>query len=75
MKIIDFNDFESVDQDALNGRLDLISKKLYGRESEQAVLLDAYQRVIENAGVSEVVVVSGFSGAGKTIFVEQSIQQ
>eukprot|EP00957_Ditylum_brightwellii_P159639 12151785-Ditylum_brightwellii.AAC.1 len=51
MKTFDPNDcfFESVDQDALAGRLDLASLKLYGRENEKAVLLDAYKRVIDNA--------------------------
>eukprot|EP00957_Ditylum_brightwellii_P064898 4923404-Ditylum_brightwellii.AAC.1 len=34
-KILDSNAFESIDQDALNGRLDLISKMLHGQENEQ----------------------------------------
>eukprot|EP00957_Ditylum_brightwellii_P065372 4959342-Ditylum_brightwellii.AAC.1 len=77
MKYFDLNDFsfESVVQDSLTERLDLISKKLYGRVEEQVVLLDAYKRVIENAGECEVVMVSGFSGAGKTTFIEESIHQ
>eukprot|EP00957_Ditylum_brightwellii_P071773 5455795-Ditylum_brightwellii.AAC.1 len=57
IKTFDPNDcsFASVDQDALTGRLGLVSSMLYGCENEKAVLLDAYKRVIENAGECEVV--------------------
>eukprot|EP00957_Ditylum_brightwellii_P170758 12997343-Ditylum_brightwellii.AAC.1 len=74
MMSLDPNDFSyaSVSQDALAGRLHLASKKLYGRKKEQAMLLKAYKRVIVNSDECNVVLVSGFSGAGKTTLVEET---
>jgi predicted ATPase/signal transduction histidine kinase/tRNA A-37 threonylcarbamoyl transferase component Bud32 len=45
----------------------LIPQKLYGRESEVTLLMDAFQRVA--AGSSEITLVSGYSGIGKTSVV------
>ncbi len=44
-----------------------IPEKLYGRESEVQALLDAFDRV--TAGNSEMMLVAGFSGIGKTAVV------
>ena len=42
----------------------LIPEKLYGRETEVATLLQAFERVAN--GNSEMILVAGFSGIGKT---------
>ncbi|MGD1703185.1 trifunctional serine/threonine-protein kinase/ATP-binding protein/sensor histidine kinase [Dapis sp. BLCC M229] len=47
----------------------LIPEKLYGREAEVKTLLDAFERVAE--GKSEIVLVAGFSGIGKTAVVNE----
>lgn len=47
----------------------LISEKLYGREQEVQLLLDAFGRVAN--GASELMLVAGFSGIGKTAVVNE----
>ncbi|NET48335.1 MAG: serine/threonine-protein kinase PknK, partial [Merismopedia sp. SIO2A8] len=47
----------------------LISEKLYGREAEVQLLLNAFDRVSQ--GSSELMLVSGFSGIGKTAVVNE----
>ncbi|BAZ42390.1 multi-sensor signal transduction histidine kinase [Calothrix sp. NIES-4101] len=47
----------------------LIPEKLYGREEEVKTLLDAFERVAE--GASELMLVAGFSGIGKTAVVNE----
>ncbi|MBE9115727.1 AAA family ATPase, partial [Lusitaniella coriacea LEGE 07157] len=47
----------------------LIPEKLYGREGEVQVLLNAFERVAE--GNSEMILVEGFSGIGKTAVVHE----
>jgi predicted ATPase/signal transduction histidine kinase len=51
------------------GRL-LIPEKLYGRESECQILLDAFDRVTAS-GKPELVLVSGYSGIGKSSLVHE----
>ena len=46
-----------------------IPEKLYGREAEVQVLLKAFDRVAE--GASELMLVAGFSGIGKTAMVNE----
>ncbi len=46
----------------------LVPEKLYGRKSELDILLTAFNRVVES-GTSELVLVSGYSGIGKTSVV------
>ncbi|HEX4173080.1 MAG TPA: AAA family ATPase [Acetobacteraceae bacterium] len=48
----------------------LIPEKLYGREREVAALLAAFNRVIES-GAPELVLVSGYSGIGKSSVVNE----
>lgn len=48
----------------------LIPEKLYGRESEIATLLAALDRVVES-GAPELVLVSGYSGIGKSSVVNE----
>ncbi|MFN7938315.1 MAG: sigma 54-interacting transcriptional regulator [Bryobacteraceae bacterium] len=48
----------------------LIPEKLYGREQEINVLLAAFDRVVER-GTSELVLVSGYSGVGKSSVVNE----
>ena len=48
----------------------LIPEKLYGRESETAALLAAFDRVVAR-GESGLVLVSGFSGIGKSTVVNE----
>ncbi|MCG6133878.1 MAG: AAA family ATPase [Nostoc sp. LLA-1] len=47
----------------------LIPEKLYGREQEVETLLQAFERVAD--GNSEIMLVSGFSGIGKTVVVNE----
>ncbi|MEG4999077.1 trifunctional serine/threonine-protein kinase/ATP-binding protein/sensor histidine kinase [Microcoleus sp. B4-D4] len=45
----------------------LIPQKLYGRETQLATLMDAFDRV--SAGTAEMMLVSGYSGIGKSCLV------
>ncbi len=47
----------------------LIPEKLYGREMEVQTLLDAFERV--TVGQTEMMLVAGFSGIGKTAIVNE----
>ncbi|HEY9803214.1 MAG TPA: AAA family ATPase [Leptolyngbyaceae cyanobacterium] len=47
----------------------LIPEKLYGRETEVATLLQAFERVAH--GNSEMILVAGFSGIGKTAVINE----
>ncbi|MGI0493708.1 trifunctional serine/threonine-protein kinase/ATP-binding protein/sensor histidine kinase [Alkalinema pantanalense CENA528] len=46
-----------------------IPEKLYGRETEVQILLDAFDRVAQ--GATELMLVAGFSGIGKTAVVNE----
>jgi len=46
-----------------------IPEKLYGRETEVKTLLDAFARVA--SGTTEMMLVAGFSGIGKTVVVNE----
>jgi predicted ATPase/GAF domain-containing protein/ABC-type transporter Mla MlaB component len=46
-----------------------ISQKLYGREDETRQLLNAFERVSQ--GATELVFVSGYAGAGKTMLIHE----
>jgi len=48
----------------------LIPEKLYGREHEIGTLLGAFDRVVAN-GASELVLVSGYAGIGKSSVVNE----
>ncbi|APR38290.1 trifunctional serine/threonine-protein kinase/ATP-binding protein/sensor histidine kinase [Paraburkholderia sp. SOS3] len=48
----------------------LIPEKLYGREREIATLLDAFERVVAD-GMPRLVLVSGYSGVGKSSVVSE----
>ncbi|HIK07074.1 MAG TPA: AAA family ATPase [Trichormus sp. M33_DOE_039] len=47
----------------------IIPEKLYGREREVQILLDAFERVAQ--GTSELMLVAGFSGIGKTAVINE----
>ncbi|MEH2132330.1 MAG: AAA family ATPase [Nostoc sp.] len=47
----------------------IIPDKLYGRETEVQALLDAFERV--SLGTTEMMMVAGFSGIGKTAVVNE----
>jgi hypothetical protein len=47
----------------------LIPEKLYGREQEVKLLLEAFDRIAN--GTSEIMLVAGFSGIGKTAVVNE----
>ncbi|MEH2049758.1 AAA family ATPase [Nostoc sp.] len=47
----------------------LIPEKLYGRETEVATLLQAFDRI--SGGSREIMLVAGFSGIGKTAIVNE----
>jgi PAS domain S-box-containing protein len=55
--------------DDLSDRL-LIPEKLYGREREVGTLLAAFDRVVAH-GTAELVLVSGYSGVGKSSVVNE----
>jgi len=46
-----------------------IPQKLYGREEEIATLLAAFERVSQ--GTSEMMLVSGYSGIGKSVLIQE----
>jgi PAS domain S-box-containing protein len=46
-----------------------ISQKLYGREQELEILLNAFERVRQ--GESEIMLVSGYSGIGKSSLIQE----
>lgn len=46
-----------------------IPQKLYGRDAETALLLEAFDRISQGAG--EMMVVSGYAGVGKTALVQE----
>ncbi|RZT36894.1 trifunctional serine/threonine-protein kinase/ATP-binding protein/sensor histidine kinase [Cupriavidus agavae] len=48
----------------------LVPEKLYGREQEVATMLAAFARMVDT-GVPEVVLVSGYSGIGKSAVVSE----
>jgi predicted ATPase/tRNA A-37 threonylcarbamoyl transferase component Bud32 len=61
-------------KDFIPGRVDktgqfLIPQKLYGREVEVETLLQAFERV--SLGKSEMMLVSGYSGIGKTCVIQE----
>ncbi len=47
----------------------LIPEKLYGREPEVATLLNAFERV--SKGITEIMLVAGYSGIGKTVVIRE----
>ncbi len=47
----------------------IIPDKLYGRETEASTLLQAFERV--SLGATEMMLVAGFSGIGKTVVVNE----
>ena len=56
------------------GRADIperfcVSNKLYGREAEKAVLFNAFERAAR--GRAELLLISGYSGVGKTALVNE----
>ena len=55
-------------QEDISGRFE-IPQKLYGREEELATLLRAFDRVCQ--GRTELMLVSGYSGVGKTALVHE----
>jgi PAS domain S-box-containing protein len=61
------SEFELGQQD-LSDRF-TISEKLYGRRTEVKTLLDAFARVSQ--GQTEMMLVAGFSGIGKTVVVNE----
>jgi PAS domain S-box-containing protein len=56
-------------QDDIPDRL-LIPEKLYGREREVKTLLAAFERIVQS-GAPELVLVSGYSGIGKSSVVNE----
>jgi PAS domain S-box-containing protein len=64
----EIDDFELGEHDR-SDRL-LIPEKLYGREREIGTLLDSFDRVVKS-GKPELVLVSGYSGIGKSSVVNE----
>ncbi|MBD2213668.1 AAA family ATPase [Nostoc linckia FACHB-104] len=63
-QIVDFN----IGQLDLSSQF-LIPQKLYGREAEVAMLINAFERV--SLGATEIMLVSGYSGIGKSCLVNE----
>ncbi|WP_164013584.1 AAA family ATPase [Pyxidicoccus trucidator] len=63
-----FESFPLAEHD-VSGRFE-VPQKLYGREQELAALLGAFERVV-GTGTSELVLVSGYSGIGKSALVQE----
>ncbi|BAY10149.1 trifunctional serine/threonine-protein kinase/ATP-binding protein/sensor histidine kinase [Calothrix sp. NIES-2098] len=63
----EISDFEIAQRDVCDRFL--IPEKLYGREAEVNTLLQAFERVAN--GTSEMMLVAGFSGIGKTAVVNE----
>ncbi|MEH2265587.1 trifunctional serine/threonine-protein kinase/ATP-binding protein/sensor histidine kinase [Nostoc sp.] len=61
------NGFEIAQRDVCDRFL--IPDKLYGRETEVSTLLQAFERV--SLGATEMMLVAGFSGIGKTVVVNE----
>jgi predicted ATPase/two-component sensor histidine kinase len=64
-----------IDEPFLPGQHDtpnklLLPEKLYGRETETEVLTRAFERVVSN-GTTRLVLVSGYSGIGKSSVVQE----
>jgi len=53
----------------ISGKFQVV-QKLYGRENELAILLDSFERVAKT-GTSEFILISGYSGIGKTALVNE----
>jgi predicted ATPase/GAF domain-containing protein/tRNA A-37 threonylcarbamoyl transferase component Bud32 len=69
------DDFAIATQDVANSFY--ISQKLYGRESEIATLLAAFERVATSQSISsqtELMLVTGYSGVGKTTLIQEIYQ-
>ncbi|MGL1887027.1 MAG: trifunctional serine/threonine-protein kinase/ATP-binding protein/sensor histidine kinase [Reichenbachiella sp.] len=64
----DIQDFELCQHD-FSGDF-LLPQKLYGRENELSLLMDAFSRVAE--GELETVLVGGYSGTGKSVLVHET---
>lgn len=58
----------------VSGRAQLPPQKLYGRERESAALLSTWRRVVDT-GVPEIVLVSGYSGSGKSALIHELCKQ
>ncbi|MGF2038158.1 MAG: trifunctional serine/threonine-protein kinase/ATP-binding protein/sensor histidine kinase [Nostoc sp. CmiVER01] len=61
------NKFKIAQRDVCDGFI--IPDKLYGRESEVETLIQAFERV--SLGVTEMMLIAGFSGIGKTAVVNE----
>ncbi|NEP00472.1 MAG: AAA family ATPase [Symploca sp. SIO2E9] len=57
-----------IDRDNVSDQFQ-IPQKLYGRESEISALLTAFDRVSQ--GASEMMLVSGYSGIGKSVLIQE----
>ena len=51
-----------------------IPEKLYGREQDTATLLAAFERVVAAASNTEMILVTGYSGIGKSALVREIYQ-
>ncbi|AFZ35050.1 serine/threonine protein kinase [Stanieria cyanosphaera PCC 7437] len=51
----------------------IIPEKVYGREAEIETLLSAFERITQ--GEAEIILVSGYSGVGKTVLIHEIRQQ
>ncbi|WP_375539727.1 ATP-binding protein [Tolypothrix sp. LEGE 11397] len=63
----EIRDFEIASRDVCDRFI--IPDKLYGRDKEVKTLLEAFERVSQ--GVTEMILVAGFSGIGKTAVVNE----
>ena len=68
--VSDMSDMSSTKSSKKSAVLDFAKLGLHGRSKETAILLDAYRRISRQGGRSELVLVKGDSGVGKSALVE-----
>lgn len=69
--VSDMSDMSSTKSSGKSAVLDFAKLGLHGRSKETAILLDAYRRISRQGGRSELVLVKGESGIGKSALVEE----
>ena len=70
-----YDDRSDADDDMEKGRIKFPKNKLYGRDKELGTLRQLYDAMTANNSDSRVVLLSGYSGVGKSALVAEFINQ
>ena len=73
-KSISFREKSLSKQNSLRTLLNLSSQRLFGRDEEEAQLVEAYQRAMTSS-ICELVLISGLSGTGKTTLAHNTLRK